>query len=115
MRPLRTVAAEIGMSFSGLRTFLKGKGSLQPNQKKLVAWYVRVGHPAGKPIDPEVVEFSTAVLARHLEEIGDPTTRVEAAVRIVKVLLAGLDPPVRREVRTMLSRALRERRFSLKT
>lgn len=61
---LRTAAAEIGVSYSGLRTFLKGTDPYAPTLAKLRAWYAQTEE--GRAMTPERVQ---AVLESLLEPI----------------------------------------------
>lgn len=63
---LRQVADEIPMSFSGLRSFLKG-GTPQPaTRAKLVAWYAHAR--GGRRISKRDVEAALSLIQAHIAE-----------------------------------------------
>lgn len=71
---LRTAAAEIGVSYSGLRTFLKGTEPYAPTLAKLRAWYAQTVE--GRAMTPERARAMLAALVEPL-----PPERREEAVR----------------------------------
>ena len=74
---LRTAAAEIGLSYSGLRTFLKGTGPYTPTVEKLRTWFATT--EAGK------VETARAALAFLVD--GLPPAEREEAEREIRAVL----------------------------
>lgn len=89
---LRTAAGEIGISHSGLRTFLKGTEPYGPTLAKLRAWYAQTEE--GRAMTPE---RARVVLASILE--GIPPERREEAERSLRETVeriyrdAGAEPP----------------------
>lgn len=71
---LRIAAGEIGVSYSGLRTFLKGTEPYAPTLAKLRAWYAQTVE--GRAMTPE---RARAMLAALVESM--PLERREEAVR----------------------------------
>ncbi|MET0400079.1 MAG: hypothetical protein ABW277_25035 [Longimicrobiaceae bacterium] len=71
---LRIAAGEIGVSYSGLRTFLKGTDPYAPTLAKLRAWYAQTVE--GRAMTPE---RARAMLAALVESM--PLERREEAVR----------------------------------
>lgn len=104
---LRAVAAEIGMSYSGLRSFLEGREPYTATRGKLLAWYARVQHPDGRPVDPQGVQSAVALLARHLENLSDPRARSTAALDVFREIVSRLDGKGRQQVATALTRYMR--------
>lgn len=62
---LREIAADIGMSHSGLFSFLQGGMPYSRNRRQLMAWYVRASH-GGRAIKPEEVEAAIALLEEYI-------------------------------------------------
>jgi hypothetical protein len=89
---LRTAAGEIGISHSGLRTFLLGTDPYGPTLVKLRAWFAQTD--GGKAMSPE---RARALVAMLLE--GVPAKNRKAAERRVLDAVAeahreaGTDPP----------------------
>lgn len=71
---LRIAAGEIGVSYSGLRTFLKGTEPYAPTLAKLRAWYAQTVE--GRAMTPERARAMLAALVEPL-----PPERREEAVR----------------------------------
>lgn len=63
---LREAAAEMGLSWSGLRTFLKGTDPYSPTVQKLREWYERTGQGRAPAI--EQVREMVDSLSAHLPE-----------------------------------------------
>lgn len=86
---LRSVAAEIGLSYSGLRAFLNGTEPFTSTVAKLRAWYGRT--EAGK------VERKRAALRELVEDL--PESERERAMEEIRAVLrkrwkaAGKDAP----------------------
>ncbi|HEY4321938.1 MAG TPA: hypothetical protein VGM77_12275 [Gemmatimonadales bacterium] len=64
---LREVANEIGMSWSGLRTFLAGGVPHARTRGKLAAWYVSSKRPAPSRLEKADLLAATAVMAKYVE------------------------------------------------
>lgn len=70
---LRELADEIPMSFSGLRSFLKG-GTPQPaTRAKLVAWYAH--SRGGKRVSKRDVEAALSLIKAYIAEAPTPQLR----------------------------------------
>lgn len=80
---LRTAAAEVGVSYSGLRTFLKGTDPYAPTLAKLRAWYAQTVE--GRAMTPE---RARAILAVLLEPIP-PERREEVRRAVLEALERG--------------------------
>ena len=83
---LRFVADEIGVSKSGLDSFLKGREPYSRTRAKLAAWSVRQRHPGIGAIPREEVEAAIAVLERYVQSVGSKAGR-ERRVREVAARL----------------------------
>ena|SRR5256885_3702074 len=82
---LRELAEAVGMSFSGLRSFLRG-GQPQPGTRaKLLAWYVSpsVGRPR---ISKRDVAAAVDLLRAYLAESRGPGVRARRLSELVKQL-----------------------------
>jgi hypothetical protein len=80
---LRDVADEIPMSFSGLRSFLKG-GTPQPaTRAKLVAWYAS---RRGKRLSKADVDAAIDLLSEFISEAGAGPARARRLRQIVERL-----------------------------
>lgn len=61
---LRDAAADVGMSFSGLRTFLAGTDPRHSTVRKLREWYAKT--PEGRGMSVERARANLAALLEHL-------------------------------------------------
>jgi hypothetical protein len=66
MMSLRAVAADIGMSYTGLFSFLHGGEPYSRNRRQLATWYVRASHPQAKTIKPEEIDAAVALLEEYI-------------------------------------------------
>ena len=70
---LRDVADEVGMSFSGLRSFLSGTSPHPRTVKRLVGWYAvsRAGKlpPRATPIARSEVDVAVSLIAMTLKQV----------------------------------------------
>ena len=73
---LREVADEIGMSFSGLHSFLAGGEPYKPVREKLFAWFTRIEQSAStRPIRPGEIDVAIATLVTHVRMGSDARSR----------------------------------------
>jgi hypothetical protein len=72
---LRTAAAQIGMSFSGLRTFLEGTTPHPSTVAKLRAWYATT--PAGRALTAAQARANLAALLEGVPEEQQAVVRRE--------------------------------------
>jgi hypothetical protein len=79
---LREAAAEIGLSWSGLRTFLRGTDPYSPTIQKLREWYRRTGQGRGPAL--EQVQAIVDSLAMHLPEYSRERASGELMDRITQ-------------------------------
>lgn len=88
---LRAVAAEIGVSPTGLQKFARGRGKVyRPSRKRLLPWYrTRVAQLFKAP-EPAVVAAAVDVLLRGLPADVQQAIRAELAA-ILEHAYAGLD------------------------
>jgi hypothetical protein len=86
---LREVALDIGMSFSGLHSFLRGGEPYQRTREKLTAWYARSRHQTVAPPTPEEVDAAITVLTQYLHRSGS----LRVAEREFKAVVDRLRPP----------------------
>lgn len=73
-RTIRAVAAEIGMSHSGLFSFLEGGEPRASTLKKMQAWYVKHAVEPGST-DADAVEAALTVLLDGIPEAEMPAAR----------------------------------------
>lgn len=85
---LRQVAEEIPMSFSGLRSFLRGGYPQQATRGKLVAWYARYRRRGESKQSRDDVEAAITLLALYLREFPSVEVRDRRLRVIVDRLLA---------------------------
>jgi hypothetical protein len=71
---LRDVADDIGLSKSGLDSFLKGRDPYSRNRARLATWYARQTHPVSRSVDRREVDAAIALLERYFES-GSETVR----------------------------------------
>lgn len=89
---LRTAAAEIGVSYSGLRTFLKGTEPYAPTLAKLRAWYAQTVE--GRAMTPEHARAMLAALVEPLPpERREKATRDLVARLVESYRASGVDVP----------------------
>jgi hypothetical protein len=91
---LRAVADEIGVSKSGLDSFLQGREPYAKTRIKLSAWFMRQKHPdGGAPISAAEVDAAIALLERYMQSVGTDAVR-EKRVREVteRLFRAGSTP-----------------------
>jgi hypothetical protein len=87
MMTLREVAADIGMSYSGLFSFLQGGEPYSRNRQRLAAWYVRVSHTSVRAIEPEEVDAAVALLDEYIHAGTSDDQARKRAREICKRLL----------------------------
>lgn len=80
---LRAVADDIGVSFSGLHSFLGGREPYSATRRKLTAWYVVAGN-ARRAVSVDQVDESVAVLAYYLAT----ETRRDAKERKLRAMIS---------------------------
>jgi len=80
---LRQVAAEIGMSFSGLHTFLDGTTPHPGTVRKVAAWHVRAASESGNTVDTALAETALDLLLRHVPPRKRPALRRELVEALV--------------------------------
>lgn len=83
---LREVAADVGMSFSGLFSFLQGGDPYSRNRQKLIDWYVRTRH-AERAIAPEEVDQAVALLENYINAGSTDEQAKRRAKEITRRLL----------------------------
>jgi hypothetical protein len=88
MTSLREVAADVGMSFSGLFSFLQGGEPYSRNRQKLVDWYIRTRHAAGKAIRPEDVDAAVALLEEYINS-GNTTEQAKRRAKEIAARILG--------------------------
>jgi hypothetical protein len=99
---LRVVADEIGMSFSGLRTFLQGARPNEATRSKVVAWYVSSQQGSKGSITGDT-DVATALVAAFVARAsGKAKTR--RAVDAMRRVLEELSVSERRAVLEALGR-----------
>jgi hypothetical protein len=89
----RVAAREVGMSASGLHTFLAGTSPHYSTVRKVTAWYVREAHRAPDALGLDALHAAIGLLVQHLPD----RTRAEVAREIIGVIRsasARADTPV---------------------
>jgi hypothetical protein len=66
---LRTVAKEIGLSYTGLRAFLRGGKPQAETRRRLVAWYGRLKSGSASYPSPEL---AVDLLLNYIRQAGTP-------------------------------------------
>lgn len=84
---LRAVANDIGMSNSGLYSFLQGGEPYSAVRRKLVAWFMRMRYPDSRPIPPAEVEAATSLLAAYIRQTA-PASRERRFMQISEHIAA---------------------------
>ncbi len=79
---LRQLAEEVGMSWSGLRTFLRGTEPYSVTTHKLTVWYTRYLGGHQQETDADAARAALTVLLRHVT----PSRRHEVQQQILKVI-----------------------------
>lgn len=85
---IRSVAAEIGMSYTGLRAFLAGGSPHEETRRRLLAWYLK-GQGGGQ-VSSADVRAAIETLVTYLGEASTPSMTEERVVAITKEFVAGL-------------------------
>ncbi len=74
---LRAVAREIGMSPSGLKSFLNGTAPYSPTLRRLRNWYVQYAAVESGPVVEEVASAAVMVLVQELDQAPRGRTAAE--------------------------------------
>jgi hypothetical protein len=82
---LRHAADEIGISKSGLDTFLKGRTPYSRTRALLVAWSLRQRAPE-QPVTPSEVDAAIAVLELYIQGVGSDAARRRRVREVTKRL-----------------------------
>jgi hypothetical protein len=90
---LRDVAAAIGMSHSGLFSFLQGGTPYSRTRRQLAAWYVRASHESGPAIKPEELEAAITLIEEY---IHSATSEEQAKYRARAIATRVLGSPKKR-------------------
>lgn len=85
---LRAVAAEIGMSNSGLHSFLRGGEPYNHVRKKLIAWFMRLRYPESRPIAAGEIDAATSLLAAYLRQADPKNLRGRRFLQISEQIAA---------------------------
>jgi hypothetical protein len=72
---LRAVADEIGVSKSGLDSFLKGREPYSRTRVKLAAWQLRRSQPDHGTVRREDVDAAIALLEVYIQSVGTAAVR----------------------------------------
>jgi hypothetical protein len=96
---LRNVAFEVGMSFSGLRTFLHGARPHPATRRKLVAWYTSQRATPAQPVRRDDVDAAITLLARFVRNDRRAEGRARRVKSVVERLLSELDHVQRAELK----------------
>ena len=80
------MALDVGMSYSGLHTFLKGAEPYARTRELLRTWYARTRHQGAPPPTPEEVDAAVLVLTQHLRRAGPQHVSEQEFERLVRRL-----------------------------
>lgn len=83
---LRHVAAEIPMSFSGLRSFLRGGMPQAATRAKLVTWYVRFRDRREGWVSREDVDAAITLLSVYVREPAGTAYRTQRLQSLIQRL-----------------------------
>lgn len=72
---LRATADEIGVSKSGLDSFLKGRNPYSRTRTRLLAWWVRNRGPKQASVTPAEVDAAIAILESYMQAVGSDEVR----------------------------------------
>lgn len=89
---LRAVADEIGVSKSGLDSFLQGREPYSKTRLKLTAWFMRQRHPDGAPISAAEVDAAIALLERYMQSVGTEAVREKRVREVTERLFRAGSP-----------------------
>jgi hypothetical protein len=90
---LRAVADEIGMSNSGLYSFLQGGKPYSPVRKKLVSWFMRGRFADSRPIPPAEIDAAASLLAAYIRQTA-PSGRGRRFMKISEQIASEGDIPI---------------------
>jgi hypothetical protein len=90
---LRAVADEIGMSNSGLYSFIQGGEPYSPVRKKLVAWFMRAKFPDSRPVPAAEIDAAASLLATYIRQTA-PEARERRFMQISERLAVEAEIPV---------------------
>lgn len=82
----------MGISKSGLDSFLKGCDPYTRTGTKLMTWYARERHTAANAIGRDDVDAAIAVLALYISGVGGTSAR-EGRIREIAAQLPQVDEP----------------------
>ena len=82
---LRAVADEIGMSKSGLDSFIKGRTPYSGTRAKLFAWYLHHREPSAA-VAPEEVDAAITLLGRYIQSVGSESARQQRVREVAERL-----------------------------
>src|SRR6185503_8891746 len=85
---LRAVADEIGVSKSGLDSFLRGREPYQKTRLKLTAWFMRQRPPDSSSVRPAEVDAAIALLERYIQSVGTDAIRQRRVREVASRLFA---------------------------
>lgn len=109
----RSTAAEIGMSYTAYRSFVRGAKPQRETRARLLAWYTRL--PGGSGGAKEDVEAAIALLVQNVSEASTPALARRRVIAILDALLKELAPANRQVVVPTLIEALLARSAALKS
>jgi hypothetical protein len=100
---LRDVANDVGMSFSGLRSFIRGGAPHPATRRKLLAWYRDLRSQASRSAPREDFEAAVALIVRYVEAVEEPSRRRARLKALLRTLLHELDETSRGELAPALA------------
>jgi len=109
----RSVAADIGMSYTAFRSFLRGAKPHQETRARLVVWYTRQRAEHGRT-SKEDVEAAITLLVQNVAEAPTATVARRRVAALLDALLEELGPDNRRVVIPALVELLLARSGALK-
>lgn len=72
---LRSVADEIGVSKSGLDSFIRGRDPYAKTRIKLAAWFMRQSRPDSASVARDELEGALAILERYMDSAPTPAAK----------------------------------------
>jgi hypothetical protein len=90
-KSVRSVAGEIGLSYTGLRWFLDGGKPQRESRRRLMAWYANLGKDARTRPASEELAIATQLLANRVRSATTPALKRKRARELIRAILAELD------------------------
>jgi hypothetical protein len=109
----RSTAAEIGMSYTAFRSFMRGAKPQKETRARLLAWYTRQRGGRDETLK-EDVEAAITLLVQNVAEASTPTLARRRVLSLLDALLEELGPDNQQVVIPALVETLLARSGALK-